>query len=666
MGKNWAIAIGINDYQNMRPLKFAQKDAEAVCQFFQETLHFDKVDLFAKGAEPVRYEDGPPIQANPTVGNLDTFFDVRFERPFLEPGDNLWFFFAGHGKRHKGRDYLMPIDGSPRRVERMGIAIDYIAERLRRSGADNVILMIDACRGEDNRDGDEGVGRQQQKGIITLFACSPNELSFEIEEIKQGAFTHTLLAGLQIQGAGNCATVERLSQYLKVQVPEINRRYKKPAQTPYTRIEPESKLHFILLPGQATLQDVAAMKIDALEAEAENYLDGAQHLWTRVLAASPADMQAINGLQRIAVKRAMGQSHRPTQAPSSETVTTQANDSSRETGSNLPPESEDNPADNESSDSQPLKVTFTVVKVNAQGEVIEQHEQQAEQSIVMLPGEVPLSLVRIPQGSFWMGAQKNEKEARNTEYPRHQVSVPSFWMGQYSVTQQQWQAIAVLNKVKVNLDPDCSRFKRGILPVEKMSWYQAVEFCERLSRHSGQDYRLPTEAEWEYACRAGTKTPFYCGETITTDRANYDGNYTYGKGPKGHYREKTTAVGSFFANAFGLFDMHGKVWEWCLDHWHEDYKNAPIDGTARLGKNDNYSRVLRGGSWSNYPGYCRSAKRNRYVPDGQGNDVGFRVVCVSASTLRTRTEGWESLGCMPEESRFSPEMRVTASKIKLG
>ncbi|BDM80297.1 SUMF1/EgtB/PvdO family nonheme iron enzyme [Acaryochloris marina] len=630
MGKNWAIAIGINDYQNMRPLKFARKDAEAVCQFFQESLHFDKVDLFAKGAEPVRYEDGPPIQADPTVGNLDTFFDVRFEHPFLEPGDNLWFFFAGHGKRHKGRDYLMPIDGSPRRVERMGIAIDYIAERLRRSGADNVILMIDACRGEDDRDGGEGVGRQQQKGIITLFACSPNELSYEIEEIEQGAFTHTLLAGLQIQGAGNCATVERLSQYLRAQVPEVNRRYNKPAQTPYTRIEPESKLHFILLPGQATLQDVATMKIDALVAETENDLDGAEHLWTRVLAASQADFQAIKGLQRIAVKRATGQSLRSTPTPSPETLTTGADNSSREPASNLPPESKDNLADNKPSKPQPSRVTFSVVKVNAQGEVIEQQEQQTEQSLVMLPGEVPLSLVHIPQGKFWMGAQKNEIDAQDTEYPRHQVSVPSFWMGQYPVTQRQWQAIAGLSKVKVDLDPDCSNFKGEALPVEKVSWYQAVEFCERLSRHSGQDYRLPTEAEWEYACRAGTETPFYCGETITTDQANYCGDATYGNGPKGQYRSKTIAVGSSAANAFGLFAMHGNVWEWCLDHWHEDYTNAPTDGTAWLSENDNHYRLLRGGSWVNYPRICRSASRNWNGPDFQVNYVGFRVVCVSA------------------------------------
>ncbi|QUY45212.1 formylglycine-generating enzyme family protein [Acaryochloris marina S15] len=292
-------------------------------------------------------------------------------------------------------------------------------------------------------------------------------------------------------------------------------------------------------------------------------------------------------------------------------------------------------------------MTFTVVKVNAQGEVIEQQEQQAEQSLVMLPGEVPLSLVRIPQGKFWMGAQKNEEGADDDEYPRHQVSVPSFWMGQYPVTQQQWEAIAGLSKVKVDLDPDCSNFKGETLPVEKVSWYQAAEFCERLSRHSGRDYRLPTEAEWEYACRAGTETPFHFGATLTTDLANYRGQDLeyegktypgkYGQGPYGKFRHRTTPVIQFGgANAFGLFDMHGNVWEWCLDYWHEDYKNAPTDGTAY--KNDNHYHLLRGGSWRNHPRYCRSATRYRGGPDFQYGNVGFRVVCVSASTLRTRTD----------------------------
>lgn len=609
MGKNWAIAIGINEYQNMRWLKFARKDAEAVCQFFQETLHFDKVDLFAKGAEPVCYADGPPLEAIPTVGNLDTFFDIRFERPFLEPGDNLWFFFAGHGKRHKGRDYLMPIDGSPRRVEKMGIAIDYVAERLRRSGADNVILMIDACRGEDDRDGGEGVGRQQQKGIITFFACSPNELSYEIEELQQGSFTYALLEGLRGKDSGNYATVKRLDGYLIERVPKLNDEYGKPLQTPYTSIEPASKLNCILLLNQAMPDDVTKLKMDALQAEVDNRLDEAEHLWRRV-----KDVCARGELDYV-----YDQIYRIKQAQS------------------LTSDPKDDQPDNKPSDHQPSKVTFTVVKVNAQGEVIEQQEQQAEQRLVMLPGEVPLSLVRIPEGTFWMGAQKEEEDAFGHEYPRHQVSVPSFWMGQYPVTQQQWQAIEGLSKVDMYLDPDCSKFQGEELPVEQVSWYQAVEFCERLSRHSGQDYRLPTEVEWEYACRGDTETLFNCGEMITTDQANYYGNCTYGKYPKGQDRGKTTTVDSFAANAFGLFDMHGNVWEWCLDHF-EDYKNAPIDGTAWLDKNDNYIRVQRGGSWDGDPRSCRSASRGWNEPNDQGDNVGFRVVCVAASTLRTRTD----------------------------
>jgi formylglycine-generating enzyme required for sulfatase activity len=159
-----------------------------------------------------------------------------------------------------------------------------------------------------------------------------------------------------------------------------------------------------------------------------------------------------------------------------------------------------------------------------------------------------------------------------------------------------------------------------------------VEFCSRLSRHTKRDYRLPTEAEWEYACRAGTTTPFHFGETITTDLANYDGDYTYGRGIKGVDRNETTPVGSFnAANAFGLSDMHGNVWEWCLDHWHNSYKDAPNDGSAWVDDNKNddpeATRLLRGGSWLSSPRYCRSACRDNLRAGYQNNDIGFRVVC---------------------------------------
>ena len=158
-----------------------------------------------------------------------------------------------------------------------------------------------------------------------------------------------------------------------------------------------------------------------------------------------------------------------------------------------------------------------------------------------------------------MGALAGKEGRSGAEGPQHSVTVPEFWLGKYAVTQAQYQAVMGAN---------LSRFTENGAnrPVEKVSWQEAVAFCEKLSQQTGRTYRLPSEAEWEYACRAGTTTPFHFGATMTTDLANYNGNYTYGDGPKGMYLERTTEVGSFPPNAFGLYDMHGNVWEWCADH----------------------------------------------------------------------------------------------------
>ncbi|NEP15428.1 MAG: formylglycine-generating enzyme family protein [Leptolyngbya sp. SIO4C1] len=181
---------------------------------------------------------------------------------------------------------------------------------------------------------------------------------------------------------------------------------------------------------------------------------------------------------------------------------------------------------------------------------------------------------------------------------------------------------------KRNLDPDPSNFEGNHLPVEQVSWEDAQEFCRRLSAKTGKDYRLPTEAEWEYACRAGTTTPFHFGETIAADLANYGAQSAFGEGPIGEYRGKTTVVGRFPANAFGLYDMHGNVWEWCEDYWHDTYEGAPEDGSAWISSDKSKkSRVLRGGSWDDDPGFCRSAFRFGDAPDFRFNDTGFRVVC---------------------------------------
>ena len=225
-----------------------------------------------------------------------------------------------------------------------------------------------------------------------------------------------------------------------------------------------------------------------------------------------------------------------------------------------------------------------------------------------------------------MGAPAGEEGRSDNEGPQHSITVPEFWLGKYAVTQSQYQAVMGTN-------PSHFTENGANCPVEQVSWHEAVAFCKKLSQQAGRTYRLPSEAEWEYACRAGTTTPFHFGATITADLVNYDGNYTYGNGPTGVYRKQTREVGSFSPNAFGLYDMHGNVWEWCADHWHGNYDGAPIDGTAWLSSDESARRLLRGGSWYLYPRYCRSANRIRNLPESRSSSVGFRVVCAAAGAL---------------------------------
>jgi formylglycine-generating enzyme required for sulfatase activity len=243
---------------------------------------------------------------------------------------------------------------------------------------------------------------------------------------------------------------------------------------------------------------------------------------------------------------------------------------------------------------------------------------------------VTLEMVAIPGGMFLMGSPESEPERSEDEGPQHTVTLQPFFMGKFPVTQAQWQAVASLPKVNIDLEPEPSRFKGANRPVEKVSWYEAVEFCARLSKATRREYRLPSEAEWEYACRARTTTPFHFGETISPELANYNGNETYASGSKGIDREQTTEVGSFPANAFGLYDMHGNVWEWCADHWHNSYEGAPTDGSVWLNENENKYRLLRGGSWYVNPRNCRSAYRLDNLPVTPDDYFGFRVVCVRA------------------------------------
>jgi len=274
---------------------------------------------------------------------------------------------------------------------------------------------------------------------------------------------------------------------------------------------------------------------------------------------------------------------------------------------------------------------FEVVTVNARGKIIKRQRHQAQFFSQDLGRRASLAMVAIPGGSFVMGAPETEQGSRERERPQHQVTVKPFYMSKYPITQAQWRAVAALPQINQPLKPNPSRFQGNQRPVEQVSWYDAQEFCARLARQTGMAYQLPTEAQWQYASRAGTTTPFYFGETITSKLANYQSSITYASERKGIYREQTTPVGSFPPNVFGLYDMHGNVWEWSADLWHENYQDAPSDDKIWELKDksveDNPTGLSLGGSWATVPQHSRSAFRQSFHANLRLMNIGFRVVC---------------------------------------
>jgi formylglycine-generating enzyme required for sulfatase activity len=262
-----------------------------------------------------------------------------------------------------------------------------------------------------------------------------------------------------------------------------------------------------------------------------------------------------------------------------------------------------------------------------------------------LAEEVALTMLRMPAGSFLMGAPETEADSRDNERPVHRVTLAEFLLAQTPITQAQWRAVAQWQRPEPDgaeewpetLDPDpvmkmaeSERLRGDQRPVVNVSWRDALAFCQRLRLRTGKNYTLPSEAQWEYACRAGTSTPFHCGKTISSELANYNGTETYGDGPEGEVRKQTTDVGIFPPNAWGLHDMHGNVWEWCADHWHANYEGTPDDGRPWLDENakEGEVRLLRGGSWLDRPRLCRSACRGHPRPVFRSGSLGFRVCCL--------------------------------------
>ena len=284
---------------------------------------------------------------------------------------------------------------------------------------------------------------------------------------------------------------------------------------------------------------------------------------------------------------------------------------------------------------------------DARGRIVETERRVGRYLSESIASGIVLEMAEVPAGSFLMGAPdlvvKQIETMITGEMPKKQqerllerlpweasqrvVKVRGFFMSKFEITQAQWRAVAALPKVKVQLMAEPSEFRGDSLPVERITWEEAVEFCERLSRATGRKYRLPTEAEWEYACRAGSNAPFHFGETLMTEWANFNGRMPYARGPKGEGRTQPVPVGTFgLANTFGLYDMHGNVWEWCQDNWNDSYAGAPDEAHLVRDSGIAYLKAVRGGAWDSLAVECRSTGRNRMTAGMRLNNIGFRVV----------------------------------------
>jgi len=261
-----------------------------------------------------------------------------------------------------------------------------------------------------------------------------------------------------------------------------------------------------------------------------------------------------------------------------------------------------------------LTAQSTGKSISGNKESVSAKSEKTDSKIITLPGNVELQLNLIKAGSFTMGEDGNTRDMKLTK---------DFYMGVTEVTQGQYRAIMKDNP---------ARFKGDDLPVECVTWHKAMEFCERLNEYApdGWKFTLPTETQWEFACRAGSKSAYSWGDSLNGDKANCNGNYPYNTSIEGKYIGKTTPVKSYAPNAWGLYDMHGNVMEWCLDNYTSDLSNVKAEFTRNYRDSDGSRRVIRGGSWFNTAVNCRSASRSGWNPDIRRDYVGFRVALVRA------------------------------------
>jgi Uncharacterized conserved protein len=539
----------------------------------------------------------------------------------LRGGGQGLFYFAGHGIQLRGRNYLIPVEAdiqSEADVEDQGVDASLVLGLMDEANNGLNVVIMDACRNNpfarSFRSTANGLAQvDAPTGTLIAYATAPGKVARDGTG-RNGAYTAELLKQMKVPGLGIEELLKRVRASLKQQtngeqVPwessslvgdfYLNR----PTNGASAANKPASGT------ANAPVVNPAAVELEYWET-IKNSTDAED--FREYLKEYPSGAHAVIARSNLRRLEAAGK--------------TESAGASKAEGTGG--------ASNNAGSAKPSAKPGAVVR-----------------------NQMGMELAYIPAGSFMMGSSEAEVQAAyqdvrryfdsmqlksfDIEQPQHRVEISQpFYIGRYEVTQAQWKQVMGSNPSEVKDVSKDQPFpvrvtrtpRKGCdnCPVDNISWNDAQEFIRNLNaRNDGYTYRLPTEAEWEYACRAETTTAFSSGDSLLPSQANFNGNYPFGGAPKGVYLAKTIPVGSYQPNGFGLYDMHGNVWEWCEDIWHEDYNGAPPDGSAWLNGGDSNKRVLRGGSWNDIASSCRSAYRLSYFQKYGGITIGLRVVALA-------------------------------------
>ena len=607
--KKHALVVGIGSYTDpeITDLAFAARDAEEIGHVLADICGFDEVRTLASG--------GP--QEPDHVNVVDALHGLA---PLLSPDDLFLFYFAGHGIETRTGAHLLTSNSRIRMPELASVSKEVLSDCLSRIECADRVLILDACRNDPRKGmGDQdnlltsgfsrdimAVAETPVEGVIpttcVLFSCRPGERAYEWPDMRHGAFSHYLLEGLRgaAADAGGCITVQALGRYVEAQVPRWAKKAGTPRpQTPWgehkgswreislaARVAPSPRAQPrpVHPPKPVTILAEPVLHVETNPSGASLSVDG------RVLGPAPQRFPLRAGEYRI---RAEMDGYKPWDRRIRYDAASDAQ---------LRIELEAKP--------RVVEASFPMTVEEATGV----QRAAAEVMGILLTDDlncgkgIKLPLILIPSGTFIMGSPKDEHDRFDDEGPQHEVTISKpFYMGVTPVTQGQYKSMT---------GDKPSYFKGDSNSVEQVPWDQASRFCVKMTSTTGKVVRLPTEAEWEYACRAGSATRFSFG--------NEDAGLALHAWYTSNSGSSTHPVGQKKPNAWGLYDMHGNVWEWCEDAWHVSYKNAPTDGSAWVGGES--ARVVRGGGWYFVPQYCRSSLRDGVEPDYRFFDVGFRVV----------------------------------------